>query len=94
MSQEFEEQQRLAYELKEQLKSLEDEEKSLIERVKILEAKLEVQNLLDKVRAKRETNGQLRDRIKELEERLKSREKPPIQAQLASQQEGIPREHF
>ncbi|MCW3985399.1 MAG: hypothetical protein NWE91_03185 [Candidatus Bathyarchaeota archaeon] len=94
MSQEFEEQQRLAYELKEQLKSLEEEERSLIERVKILEAKLEVQDLLDKVRAKRETNGQLRNRIKELEERLKSQEKPPIQAQLASQQEGIPREHF
>ena len=51
MSHELEEQQRLAYELREQLKSMEIEERTLDEKVKTLEAKLVVQDLLEQVKA-------------------------------------------
>ena len=72
MSHELEEQQRLAYELREQLKSMEIEERTLDEKVKTLEAKIVVQDLLEQVKAKREVLNQLRNRIEELESKIKS----------------------
>ncbi len=94
MNSELEEQQRLAYELTEQLKSMEDDEKNLLERVKVLEAKLQVQGLLEKVEAKRVVVNQLRNRISELEGRLKKREGPPVEEQVAQPQEEKVRKHF
>lgn len=94
MSSEFEEQQRIAHELREQLRSLEEEEKSLTAKVKVLEAKLVVQDLLGKVKAKRESISHLRTKIQELEGRLKSPKEPSIKEQLRPQQEKAPRAHF
>jgi len=77
MNSELEEQQRLAYELTEQLKSMEDEEKTLLEKVKVIEAKLQVQGLLERVEAKRVTVNQLRNRISELERETEEPRRPP-----------------
>lgn len=94
LNSELEEQQRLAYELTEQIKSMEDDEKNLLERVKVLEAKLQVQGLLEKVEAKRVVVNQLRNRVSELEGRLKNREGSPLQEQVAPPQEEKVRKHF
>jgi len=73
---------------------MEDEEKTLLEKVKVLEAKLQVQGLLERVEAKRVTVNQLRNRISELEGRLKNREGPQVEEQVAPQQEEKVRKHF
>jgi len=90
MSQELEEQQRLSYELKEQLRSLEADRVRITEQIGIIEAKLLVQELRNKVRVKTEEINQLRVRKQELEERLKSGEKtsvPEEQMHIAPSQE-------
>lgn len=97
MSREIEEQQGLTYELKEQLRSLEPERVRITEQIRILEAKLVVEELRDKVRVKTEEINQLRAKKQELEEKLKSREKTPAseeQVQFAPSQEEPPRTHF
>jgi len=97
MSREIEEQQGLTYELKEQLRSLEPERVRITEQIRILEAKLVVEELRDKVRVKTEEINQLRAKKQELEEKLKSREKTPApeeQVQFAPSQEEPTRTHF
>jgi len=91
MSQELEEQQRLSCELKEQLRSLEADRVRITEQIKIIEAKLLVQELRSKVRVKAEEINQLRARKQELEDRLESEEKkilvPEEQVQVTLSQE-------
>ena len=97
MSKEIEEQQQFAYELKEQLRSLESDRVRITEQIKAIEAKLIVQELRDKVRVKREEINQLRAKKQELEEKLKSPEKAPApeeQMQFTPSQEEPPRTHF
>jgi len=97
MSKEIEEQQQFAYELKEQLRSLEADRVRITEQIKAIEAKLIVQELRDKVRVKREEINQLRAKKQELEEKLKSPEKAPApeeQMQFTPSQEDPPRTHF
>lgn len=97
MSKEIEEQQQLTYELKEQLRSLEADSMRTTEQIKILEAKLVVQEFRDKVRVKKEEINQLQARKQELEEKLKSPEKTPApeeQMQFTPSQEEPPRTHF
>jgi len=97
MSKEIEEQQQLTYELKEQLRSLEADSMRITEQIKILEAKLVVQEFRDKVRVKKEEINQLQARKQELEEKLKSPEKtlaPEEQIQFTPSQEEPPRTHF
>lgn len=76
MNSELEEQQKLVFDLKENLQSMETEEKDLIEKVRILETKLVVQDLQSKVKVKSESIGQLRSKVEELEEKLRTSEKP------------------
>jgi predicted nuclease with TOPRIM domain len=94
MSQELEEQQRIAAELKERLQSLETERLNVIEKIRVAEAKIEVQELRDKLKIKSEAVSQLRDKLKELEERLKIQEPTIVeeQTQVTPQQEEKPRQ--
>ena len=97
MSQDLEEQQRLTHELKEQLRTLEDDRLRITQQIGILEAKLMVQELRDKVRIKTEVVNELQARKQELEEKLQSRENtliPQEQVDLAPNQEEIQRSHF
>jgi len=97
MSKEIEDQQRLTHEFKEQLRSLEAERVRITEQINILEAKLVVQEMRDKVRVKTEEINQLRAKKQELEEKLKSREKIPApeeHVQFVPSQEELPRKHF
>jgi predicted nuclease with TOPRIM domain len=90
MSQELEEQQRISRELKEQLRSLEAERVRITEQIRIIEAKLLVQELRNKVKVKTEEINQLRVRKQELEERLESKETTPVieeQIQVTPRQE-------
>jgi predicted nuclease with TOPRIM domain len=77
MNPEIEEQQRRASDLKEQLRSLESDEKQLNEKVKLLETRLEVQGLEGKVKVKSDVIDQLRSKVSELEGRLTSGGTPP-----------------
>ena len=96
MSHELEEQQRLAVSLKEQLQSMEDEERMLTERIRVVEAKLVVQELQDKVRVKGEAIDQLRDRVKMLEEKLRTPKKSSAeeQPQIITPEEKAQRQFF
>lgn len=97
MSQELEEQQRLSYELKEQLRSLEADRVRIAEQIGIIEAKLLVQELRNKVRVKTEEINQLRVRKQELEERLESKEKtsvPEEQMHIGPSQEELSYKNF
>jgi hypothetical protein len=97
MSQDLEEQQRLTHELKEQLRTLEDDRLRITQQIGILEAKLMVQELRDKVRIKTEVVNELQARKQELEEKLQSRETtliPQEQVDLTPNQEEIQRSHF
>jgi hypothetical protein len=97
MSQDLEEQQRLTHELKEHLRTLEDDRLRVTQQIGILEAKLVVQELRDKVRIKTEVVNELQARKKELEEKLQSRENtliPQEQVDLIPNQEEIQRSHF
>lgn len=96
MSSELEEQQRRVYELKEQLQSMEKDEKDLTEKVRILETKVVVQDLQDKIKVKSEAIDQLRFKAKELEGKLRSEKASPAgeQVQIAETQEQKPREFF
>ena len=91
MNSEIEEQQRRASDLKEQLRSLEIEERQLNEKVKLLETRLEVQGLEGKVKVKNDVLDQLRSKVEALEDRLKSgRTTPPAEeVQVASPAEPI-----
>lgn len=97
MSKELEEQQRITYELKDQLRSLEADRIRITEQIRIIEAKLVVQELRDAVRVKTQVIKELRVKKQELEEKLRSRESPPpAQEQmtfLPTQQENQ-RAHF
>jgi len=55
---------------------MEEEEKRLQEKIGVLDAKLVVQELQEKVKVKSEAINQLRNKVKELETRLKTREAP------------------
>lgn len=97
MSKDLEEQQRITYELKDQLRSLEADRIRITEQIRIIEAKLVVQELRDAVKVKTEVIKELRVKKQELEEKLRSRESPPpAQEQIAFQstQEENPRAHF
>ena len=96
MSAELEEQQRLVYELKEQYKSMEQEEKDLNEKTRILEAKLVVEDLREKIKVKSEAINQLHSRVKELEGKLGSEEtiSTEEQAQMNTPPERKPRQYF
>jgi predicted nuclease with TOPRIM domain len=97
MSLELEEQQRVAYDLKEQLRSLEADRVRITEQIRIIEAKLLVQELRVKVKVKSEEVDQLRRKKQELEERLHSDASPPIQrdpVQAAPHPEDPPRVQF
>ena len=98
MSQELEEQQRITHELKEQLRSLEADRVRIIEQIRILEAKLAVQELRDKVRAATEENDQLRAKKEELQDKLESQEgnqsTSEEQVQVPPSQEESPRKFF
>lgn len=100
MSQELEEQQRLTYELKEQLQSLGADRVRITEQMRILEAKLVVQELRNQVTVMAEENNQLRARKQKLQEKLESQEKTSTseeaeeQVQFAPSQEEPPRTHF
>jgi len=101
MSQEIEGQQRLTLELREQLRSLEDERVRITEQIQVLEVKLEVQELRDQVTMKTEVVKRLRARKQELEGKLRLSEETPAQTQapeeqvqLASSQEESSRSHF
>ncbi len=88
MSSELEEQQRLACELKEQLQAMEEEERTLREKIGVLEAKHVVKDLYSKVKVKREALNQLRNRMKKLEEKLE-----PVEVTVAGEQpQSIPQE--
>lgn len=82
MNPQIEEQQRRASDLKEQLRSLETEEKQLNERVQLLETKLEVQGLEGKVKVKNDALDQLRSKVADLESRMKSGKEAPAPAQV------------
>lgn len=89
MSQKLEEQQRIAAELKQQLQSLEMERQTITEKISVAEAKLEVQELQDKVEIKKKIVNQLREKLKDLEEKLKLH-KPTVveeQTQMTPPQE-------
>jgi regulator of replication initiation timing len=100
MSQELEEQQRLTNELKEQLRSLEADRVRITEQIKILEAKLVVQELRNQVTVITEENNQLQARKHKLQEKLESQEKTSTseeaeeQVQVAQSQEENPRTIF
>ena len=96
MSAKLEEQQRLVYELKEQFQSMEQEEKDLNEKSRILEAKLVVKDLREKIKVKSEAINQLHNRVKELEGKLGSGETVPAkeQAQMNTPPEEKPRRFF
>jgi uncharacterized membrane-anchored protein len=72
--------------LKKILQDMEDEEKYLAERLRVVEEKLEIQGLKSKISAKRMVVDQLKSRIGELEGRLREpqREPEPAQVQTAS----------
>ena len=97
MSQDLEEQQRLTHELKEQLRTLEDDRVRITQQISILEAKLVVQELRDKVRIKTEVINGLQAKKLELEEKLQPREKtliPEEQVEFTPDQEEVQRTHF
>ncbi len=97
MSQDLEEQQRLTHELKEQLRTLEDDRVRITQQISILEAKLVVQELRDKVRIKTEVINGLQAKKLELEEKLQPREKnliPEEQVEFTPGQEEVQRTHF
>jgi predicted nucleotidyltransferase component of viral defense system len=96
MNPELEEQQKLVCELKDQLQSMEKEEKELTEKVRILETKLVVQDLQDKIKVKSEAINQLRSKATELEEKLRSKRATPVQEQIqpAPLKEETPRQFF
>jgi len=96
MSAELEEQQRLVYELKEQYRSMEQEEKDLNEKTRILETKLVVEDLREKIKVKSEAINQLHSRVKELEGKLRPEETIPTeeQAQMNTPPERKPRQYF
>jgi len=97
MSQDLEEQQRLTHELKEHLRTLEDDRVRITQQISILEAKLVVQELRDKVRIKTEVINGLQAKKLELEEKLQPREKtliPEEQVEFTPDQEEVQRTHF
>ena len=97
MSQDLEEQQRITHELKEQLRTLEDDRVRITQSISILEAKLVVEELRDKVRIKTEVINELQAKKLELEEKLRSREKtliPEEQVGFTPDQEEVQRSHF
>ncbi|MCW3980073.1 MAG: hypothetical protein NWF11_01200 [Candidatus Bathyarchaeota archaeon] len=97
MSKELEEQQRLTYELKDQLRSLEADRIRITEQIRIIEAKLMVQELRDAVRVKTEAIKELRVKKQELEEKLRSREiltTPEEQVEFIPSQEENQRTHL
>lgn len=77
MSLELEEQQRIAYDLKEQLRSLEADRVRITEQIRVIEAKLVVQELRVKVKLKGDEVSQLRKKKQELEERLNAGDSVP-----------------
>jgi len=96
MNPQLEEQQKLVCELKDQLQSMEMEEKELTEKVRTLETKLVVQDLQDKIKVKSEAISQLRSKAIELEEKLRSKEAPQVQEQIqpVPSHEETPRQFF
>ena len=96
MSAKLEEQQRLVYELKEQFQSMEQEEKDLNEKSRILEAKLVVKDLREKIKVKSEAINQRPNRVKELEGKLGPEETVPEKepAQVNTPPEEKPRRFF
>lgn len=96
MNPELEEQQKLVCELKDQLQSIEKEEKELTENVRLLETKLVVQDLQEKIKVKSEAINQLRNKATELEEKLRFKTATPVQEQMQPEptKEEAPRQFF
>jgi vacuolar-type H+-ATPase subunit E/Vma4 len=72
MNQEFENQRILTNALREQLQSMRNEEKRLQQRIRLVEARLIVQELRERIMGKGEALSQLRSKVGELESRLVS----------------------
>ena len=95
MNQELEEQQRIAVELKDQLQTLETERSTLTEKINIVEAKLEVHELRNKVQLKKAVVNQLKGKLTELEEKLNQKGSPQEttiieeQPHIESKQEAV-----
>lgn len=96
MSLELEEQQRIAYELKEQLRSLEADRMRITEQIRVIEAKLVVQELRVRVKLKSDEVDQLRKKKRELEERLHAGRAPATDdhAQVTLSQTNPPQVQF
>jgi predicted nuclease with TOPRIM domain len=102
MTQELEEQQRIAIELKEELQVLEMERQAITDKINVAEAKLEVHNLRNKVDVKKAIVSQLKSKLTELEEKLKTNINPQesslIQEQPQEEPEQkpieVPRKYF
>lgn len=94
MSQELEEQQRIVVELRERLQSLETERHIISEKIQVAEAKIEAQELQEKVKIKSDVVDQLRVKLRNLEEKLRSGEPTIIQEQpqTVQQEEEQPQE--
>lgn len=75
-------------ELKNKLQSMEQAEKTLGVRMKVLEEKLEVRDLEEKIRAKHAVVEGLKSKIRELENRLKT-ETPTITTRSESEPEKM-----
>jgi len=91
MSQELEEQQRLTDELKEQLRLLAADCVRITEQIRILEAKLVVQEFRNQVTVMTEENNQLRAKKQELKEKLESQEKTSTSEEVEEQVQVAPR---
>lgn len=94
MSQELEEQQRIIVELREKLQYLETERLTITEKIKVAEAKIEAQELQEKVKIKSVVVDQLRIKLSELENKLRPEESAVIEEapQIVEQQEEQARE--
>jgi predicted nuclease with TOPRIM domain len=96
MSLEHEEQQKTTYELKEQLRSLEADRVCINEQIKILEAKLVIQELRDRIKLAVEENNRLRVKKRDLEQKLELQQRSSIvnNQRQASSDQGQPSQIF
>ncbi len=94
MNSELDEQQKLVFELKDKLQTMETEEKDLTEKVRTLETKVVVKDLQAKVKVKSEAINQLHSKVEELEKKLNIETESPgeEEVQLAQPEEVAPRQ--
>lgn len=84
MSQEIEELQRRKSDLENELQSLDDKEKTLDHKIKVLEEKVAIQDLNNRIKAKRDAVDQFETRVRDLEQKLEEPHwEPKAEAQVA-----------